>query len=206
MDGLLRWLLEHEIVVSDTLLGVIVGGIIGFVSSIGVNLIQAYLTRPILSISDETIWVEIPKYGGSKVVRIKVENQGRTAAEDCKASIIPLSSKPESGSYLMKERRVRRVAWLIPKGDFTVTINANDGEYINLCAFTPSKKVALTMERGYPEDMKVQRWHSGGAMETGTVVKFQLNVSASNAKQCVKHIWIRNDQDDKRGVFFYEPF
>jgi len=58
----------------DALLGVIVGGIIGFVSSFGVNRIDAYLTRPILSISEETTKVSITLFGERwQAIRIRVE-------------------------------------------------------------------------------------------------------------------------------------
>jgi hypothetical protein len=45
--------------------------------------------------------------------RIKVKNDGRSAAEDCKATLI--TDEAES-----------RVGWMIPEQDWTVTINAYD--------------------------------------------------------------------------------
>src|SRR5436190_1778913 len=45
--------------ISDTLLGTIVGGIIGFGSAIGASQIQYYITRPIISIKEETTEVYI---------------------------------------------------------------------------------------------------------------------------------------------------
>jgi hypothetical protein len=177
---------------SDTLLSVIVGGIIGFGSSIGVNRVEAYLTRPILSVSEEVILADTDRYGGgSWNIRVKVENQGKTAAEDCKASIIPLSKV-----WVAYGARVRRVAWMIPKEDFAVTINANDSEYIDLGVFAKDGNLILSTERGYKEPRKIR---------TGGAVEGQLKVSASNAKQCVKNIWIINTRDFRQGVHFSKP-
>ena len=52
--------------------------------------------------------------------RIKVENRGKTAANDCKASLI------------LTAHREYRIAWMIPKEDCTVIINAHDVEFLQL--------------------------------------------------------------------------
>lgn len=111
--------------ISDTLQGAIVGGIIGIGSGIVVSQIQYYIAQPRISIKEETTEVVIVQthfmdamgYSESQspyretpnahiATRIAVKNSGRTAAENCKAFLI------------IKNLEVR-VAWMIPKEDFT---------------------------------------------------------------------------------------
>jgi len=182
--------------ISETLLGVILGGIIAFVSSILVNLIQDYIKRPILLISDIITFWGMAEEGGESLwtaARITVKNQGGTAAEDCKATLIDLHDDPPIEM---------RVGWLIPKGDFTVTINADDTESIDLCAINPKGVLLITTsESGYGK---------GKIGEVGSTyprqITGQLKVSASNAKQCVKKIWISTVLDRKaKFVYFSKP-
>jgi hypothetical protein len=196
--------------ISDTLQGTIVGGIIGFGSSLGVGLIQNWLSRPIICISEETTEVlfgykfhrksikqkgellgitpvEKENEGDFSTVyvgtRIKVENRGSKAAENCKASIIIRGNE-------------YRVGWMIPKDDFTVTINANDVEYIDLCALGQDQNRILTTEHGYGDLPDEARKLEDGNKEG------HLKVSASNAKQCVRSIRI-SDVPDSQGKFVY---
>jgi hypothetical protein len=120
--------------ISDTLRGTIIGGIIGFVSSIGVDYVKNWINRPRLSIREgiENITFYYPtEYslrGGISSqptqfasIRIKVKNKGNKAAENCKA-------------ILFKDPEEVRIGWMIPREDLTVIINAHDTEYIDLCA------------------------------------------------------------------------
>ena len=53
---------------------------------------------------------------------------------------------------LVKDNDDVRVGWLIPKEDLTVTLNAHDTEYVDLCAFgivSNSVTRIFTTERGY---------------------------------------------------------
>jgi hypothetical protein len=198
--------------ISDTLQGTIVGGIIGFGSSLGVGLIQNWLSRPIICISEETTEVLFGYKFHRKSVkqkdeligitpiekenerdfstvyvgtRIKVENRGRKAAENCKASVI------------IRENEYR-VGWMIPKDDFTVTINANDVEYIDLCAISQDQNRVLTTEHGYGDLPGEAR-----KLENGNIDCY-LKVSASNAKQCVKGIRISNIPDSQGKFIYFE--
>lgn len=185
--------------ISDTLLGTIVGGIIGFGSAIGASQIQYYITRPIISIKEETTEAYIlnePETPAKEInidfsqltqyryayhcTRITVENKGWTAAEDCKASLI------------IKHQQ-ERVAWMIPNKDFTVIINAHDEEQIDLCAFYLGYRI-FTTERGY-------QWNPSGELQgrpylSPELIEAELKVSVKNAKQCTKKIWIRPSPDN----------
>ena len=125
--------------VPESLLGTIAGGIIGFGSSIGVLLIQRWITRPVITIDKDSTEVRMnyreidpgqilpidegeaaPELVEFIATRIKVRNTGNTAAENCKTIIMGANEF--------------RVGWMLPKEDLTVTINAHDSEYIDLCA------------------------------------------------------------------------
>jgi len=76
------------------------------------------------------------------VNRIRVTNKGKTAAENCKAS-------------LESEGRHLRICWHIPKERYTMTINAKDSEYVDLCAVSakdPSKLVGSDQKNVYADD------------------------------------------------------
>lgn len=57
-----------------------------------------------------------------RVNRIKVKNNGNSAAEDCKGLII-------------QDDREMRVCWSVPSERIKMTINAKSSEYLDLCAF-----------------------------------------------------------------------
>ena len=90
---------QSKISINDTLLGVIIGGILGFSSSLGLYLFKIYWEKPKLSISNKLIMKtitynkpdptlqQLPDKDTDKftAIRIKVENNGRSAAENCKA-------------------------------------------------------------------------------------------------------------------------
>jgi hypothetical protein len=106
---------------NSDLLGVLIGGIIGFGVAIGRDIINQWRTRPRISVCEESVEVEI-KYGSLSspdqpnkfiATRIRVQNNGSTAAEDCKASLIVGEQE-------------NRVAWLLPKQDYTVIIRINN--------------------------------------------------------------------------------
>ncbi len=183
-------------VISDsilgTIVGTIVGGGIGFISGVGADWFKRWRTRPIITINEDTSEVDFDlktyhepeghvitdphrtKYTGT---RIKVENNGGSAAEDCKATLIT------------KETELR-VGWMIPKQDCTVTINADDVEYLDLCAISEDGTVLVfTTERGYGD------YVDSGRRFNVDVIDAKLKVSAKNAKQCVKSIRIFNLRD-----------
>jgi hypothetical protein len=121
--------------ISESILGVIVGGIIGFVSGLGSDWIKRWLTRPKIIIDKDTTEVDFylkklevrsivrnpvirviePEYSSIRYTgtRIKVKNDGSSAAEGCKATLITAETE-------------LRVGWMIPEQDCTVTINAHD--------------------------------------------------------------------------------
>jgi hypothetical protein len=175
------------VVLSDALQGAIVGGIIGFGSSVGVNLIKDYIKRPILSIGRRQTALgrtETVSYVGGAdlgrrypilatrsdwtLTRIIVENRGKTAAKNCKTSLITKGTHEE------------RLGWMDPEDDFTVTINAGDSEYIDLCVANPEEGFALSTRHGFEKIIYQMEGVTAG----------QIKVTTSNTKQCVRKIWI----------------
>jgi hypothetical protein len=146
--------------------------------------------------------VPFPEEGSWMGIRIKVKNNGSTAAEDCKASMLVGNTE-------------FRIAWTIPKGDHTVTINAHDAEYIDLCAFEefrlpyiePSTLI-FTTERGYSRELGASRTfrdlllvpnQASAGLETLTV-DAKLKVSSRNARQAVRNIRIQTEQQGNKKI------
>lgn len=183
--------------ISESLQGTIIGGIIGFGSAIGTDIIKRWLTRPKISISQHTTEVSIvpwPQITSESWIatRIKVENNGNTAADDCKA-------------YLITDNDEFRVAWMIPKDDRTVIINAHDVEYIDLCAFRKTNPSSNThydrifaTERGYGDMITEARKLEGVSMNA------KLKVSAKNAKRCIKNIKVLNVPDSNNKIVQFQ--
>lgn len=121
----------------------------------------------ILSIvRDPLIPVIEPPYSFIRYIgtRIKVKNDGSSTAEGCKATLITHETE-------------LRVGWMIPYQDCTVTINAHDVEYLDLCAISEDDTNRVcTTERGYGDYV-----HSGRRLN-GSVIDAKLKVSAKNAK------------------------
>ena len=185
-------------------MGVIVGGILGFLSGVGVDLVKRWLTRRKIIIDEDTtefdfylkkleilsivrdplIPVIEPPYSFIRYIgtRIKVKNDGSSAAEGCKATLITHETE-------------LRVGWMIPYQDCTVTINAHDVEYLDLCAISEDDTNRVcTTERGYGDYV-----HSGRRLN-GSVIDAKLKVSAKNAKQCVKIVRIFNVRDTQNKI------
>lgn len=192
----------HSLLISDSLLGTIAGGIIGFGSSMGTTFLQRWITRPRISIDEQTTEVRmnyaqedsadnVPGWDEFIATRIKVENNGMTAAENCKA-------------YLMIGNNAHRVAWMLPKDDFSVTINAHDSEYVDLCAISEysnnegQRRRFLTTERGYGKSQQ-----HGRAMELG-IMPAVLKISSSNAKGSVKKIWISDTPNEHSKIVHFK--
>src|SRR5881397_36449 len=125
---------------SESLIGTIIGGIIGFFSAIGADLIKNWIDQARIEIKEETIEEKEPlkysktnpKIASSDIqdferIRIKVQNDRRTAAQDCKATLVV-----SKNDY--------RIAWVIAREDSTVIINAHDTEIIDLCAISKVNK------------------------------------------------------------------
>ncbi|MFZ0510702.1 MAG: hypothetical protein WAM14_03775 [Candidatus Nitrosopolaris sp.] len=98
------------------IIGAIIGGAIGFLASIATRILD-WRNRPLISIKEETTDVYNE---GQFLTKIRVENIGKSAAENCKASL-------RHNDYDLK------VAWenllLTQITDSTITINADDWEY-----------------------------------------------------------------------------
>jgi hypothetical protein len=194
---------KTEPLISESLQGVLVGGIIGFFSGIVVPLALSRIDRPILNIDEQTVVYDfnLNRYDANASsqsdrflgARIRIKNNGRTAAEDCKA-------------FLKVGKEMHRVAWAIPKEDSTVTINADDFEYIDLCAVSKVSEEKwiriFTTERGYGEDQSKAKRHTGDESKGGIIERAELRVSAKNAKHCTKYLRIMRSPDGDKFVYF----
>jgi hypothetical protein len=185
--------------INDTILGIIVGVILGFGSSIGSTFLIRWIARPKISINENTTEVKMnykeldsdqvatmeedeePQHMPQTdfiATRIKVENKGMTAAKNCKASLIIGNNE-------------NRVGWMLRRDDSTVTINAYDSEYVDLCVISEftnneGRRIRfLTTEHGYGKSQKY-----GRPLPPGNIKEVVLKISAENAKGCSKKLWI----------------
>jgi hypothetical protein len=194
---------KQEPVLNESLQGAIVGGIIGFVSAIVVDEFRTWRNRPILEILEETTEKTFD-YNRHKVAtgvkadeftatRIKIKNKGETAAENCKATLII-------------DEDEFRIGWMIPRDDLTVTINAHDTEFIDLCAIAYRNNSwvrIFTTERGYGENQKAGRTFQNN---DNNMISGQLKISSKNSKTCLKSIWILDHPNGhNRMVNFHRP-
>jgi hypothetical protein len=148
----------NAIKISDTVWAAIIGAIIGFAATLIVRILD-WRNRPLVSIKEETndVYNQEQKTFSTK---IRVENKGKTAAKNCKAS-------------LRLNNNDTKVAWENPEADFTITINAGDWEYIELCKFDYNHcRRSIMSERG------IDRGEEFGPK----LIIATLVVTASNAK------------------------
>jgi hypothetical protein len=151
--------------------GLLVGVIIAIVSPLIVKLLWDRHVRPNLSIDTDVVVkiFHLKDTNGKRIAyhsnRVKVVNNGKTSARECKA-------------FLLSDNNMERIAWLIPYKDagYTNNLNAHDKEYVDVCAVSDdkSKRIATT-ERGYGEEEKDARSLSS---DTNSI---KLKISASNA-------------------------
>ena len=96
-----------------------------------------------------------------------MENTGRSAATNCKAYIISKNGKG-------------RVCWVVPKERPNATINPEDSEGLDLCAFFQGKRdesvpqVIAPVEEGWPT--------AGKARKLDGITECEVLVTADNAK------------------------
>ncbi len=123
------------------ILGIIAGGLVSGISLFLAQWLFDWFNRPILEVDKKispivkTIHLESGRYGTLErieldripylVNRIRVRNNGKTAAKNCKAI---LEGVFDSEPYH------ELVCWSLPRERYVMTINAGDGEYVDLCA------------------------------------------------------------------------
>ena len=104
---------------------------------------------------------------------------------------------------------------MIPREDYTVTINADDAEYIDLCAFGKGSEEGafgkriqdyyiciFTTERGYGkyqiDGRNLDGWSKNGKIEV------ELKISCKNAKTCYKDISILDAPDQNGKIVHFQ--
>jgi hypothetical protein len=127
-------------------LDVFIGFALGIVGAIVVNLGVDRIYRPQIKIEDADIErkIHLSDGNGNRIPfvahRIVVKNRGKTAAEGCKAYTI------------ISTNDVERAAWMRPHDHlvYTVTLNVNDIEYLDLYAITEDGRMCvIPLEYGY---------------------------------------------------------
>jgi hypothetical protein len=99
----------------------------GLLFSIPIQFFWLAYTSPILIIKRvEHVIIDLQDYSDRQwkyvAYRIIIQNEGRSAAKNCKG-------------YIIEGERKERICWTIPKERPNATINAKDNERLDFCAF-----------------------------------------------------------------------
>jgi hypothetical protein len=94
---------------------------------------------------------------------------------------------------------VERISWLLPKNDSTITLNALDAEYVDVCAIRSDHQMRIaTTERGYGEKEEDSRILNSGQIYA------KLRISAKNASVIERRIKILDKLIAGRIIVFYK--
>jgi hypothetical protein len=113
------------------------------------------------------------------VNRVRVFNNGKTAANNCKA-------------FLEVGNQVERVGWMLPSdmNGYTITLNVKDREYIDLCARTQDNiRTYRSTERGLPVVINQ-------IVDIPQAFEGILRITSSNAKEAERKIMIDPNLQD----------
>jgi hypothetical protein len=162
------WLFEALIISYYILkrLNPVITTMIGLLFSVPVSLFWLEYKIPILQIKKETEtrYARFPSTRELSVIRIAIENRGRSAAKGCKGYIVTDGSK-------------ERIGWMVPAERPNSTINVEDNERLDFCGFLYSplddeerSKIYFSTEEG---------WDSPRI--TGALNRCKLLVTSENA-------------------------
>jgi hypothetical protein len=168
------------------LIGFIVGSLLAFFSPLFVNWIWSRYLRPNLVIEDIVVrGFHLKDANNDRVTyysnRVRIANNGRTAARECKA-------------FLLINESMERVAWMIPyrNDGYTNNLNAFDSEYLDVCAINDDgSKIIATTEHGY-EDKEDSARHLDRKTKD-----MKLRISAANAKPTEAYVHFIENKDHK---------
>lgn len=119
--------------------------------------------------------------------RILVKNEGKTAAQNCKA-------------YLhISETHYERTGWMLPdkNAGYMIILNVDDNEFLDLCAINNIGNRIITNEHGFTIG-RVDSCMSVGNQNIDATIR----ITSSNAKECRRKIRIHNVSNH----FPHEPF
>jgi hypothetical protein len=165
-------------IVSALLVGVIVGVLVKY-------LLDWYYRPRLLIDGDDAIIIKQIYLNGSDnkpilvtANRIRVSNEGRSAARDCKAYA-------DYGEY-NGEYNIQRISWMMANRNsgYTVILNVKDKEFIDLCGLPEDGKgVIVPPEHGYSTDINSCSRLAGDTNIT-------IRITASNAKPTERRVKI----------------
>jgi hypothetical protein len=226
---------------NSVLLGVVIGGVVSGISLFFGQIFIDWYHRPVLEIDKESSPIAVMtdrqsgRFGEIKgisldkipyvVNRIRVLNKGRTAAENCKAT---LKSQSENFRVL--------VCWAITRERYVMTINAKDSEDLDVCAVLSSEvdrdrlisdqksnvNLFADRERGRGATLRLldlprrilpteEGWQDGKPVNTNRVLDdqgesdldFALTVTAGNAAPCECNVTIKERQDEQGHIMSF---
>jgi NADH:ubiquinone oxidoreductase subunit 6 (subunit J) len=163
---------------NSVLLGVVIGGVVSGISLFLGQVLVDWYNRPILEIDEvgSPIPVLINRESGRygkvddtslesipyMVNRIRVSNNGRTAAKNCKAALV---SETDSFREL--------VCWSIPRERYIMTINAKDTECVDLCAVIQVDPGKLLRDQNPPQNPNQNRVYGNKDRTLGATLRVQ---------------------------------
>jgi len=108
----------------------IIAAVGGLLFSVPIQFFWLAYTSPILAIKGAepvifNLGDDIKGIWRYKAYRIIIQNEGRSAAKNCKG-------------YIIVRERKERICWTVPKERPNATINAKDNERLDFCAFYKS--------------------------------------------------------------------
>jgi hypothetical protein len=160
------------------------------ISALIIKYIEIRLMKPDIKIMDTVVVTGFHLTDNGQQVfyhanRIRVENKGRTAAQNCKA-------------YLeLNDTHIERTGWMLPdmNAGYTVTLNVKDKEYVDLCAIdvNGTNRVA-TLEYGYTKGTVDSCVPLGNQ-----IIEATIKITSSNASVSRRKIRIHNVPNHFRG-------
>lgn len=164
----------------------------GLAMTIPITHLWAIYQAPILSLTGvETAAFDMSPPGGQAAAnwrynaqRIIVENTGRTAGKNCKA-------------WLVTQHRKERVCWTVPQERPNATINSNDSERLDFCAYYvsgPQPYVQAPGIEGRPVPVRIAPTENGWAS-----IPFECR-NISDLTMCKVLITCENSRPVERGI------
>jgi hypothetical protein len=168
----------------DPYISFIAGFISAVLAGIVIQMLKDYIKRPILSIEGNksiiirtinlrTDFLQGEAYVSFNANRIRVRNNGKSAAKDCKVYIHYTENDVEHG------------AWMIPapNSGYTITLNVEDREFVDLCS--------ISGDETQPRVIPLEHGYSGRVDSCTRLPQGDIDITVriiSNAKPIERHV------------------